>query len=188
MCEFSALSSAISGTDFRRRAELVKESLQMPYLAFANSPTMVIDPDGRIGLIAAAGLIAGGACLLDMAACWVWVHAFMLPARYDAERIAPDGSRHANQGSQADALTHCIFSCRVAQYPGPCFSALRGASYLNNREDQRLPPDAMDIANNTQGAFLGRAESRPCVDQCLEALQRGELFTFDQSGSIPLRP
>jgi RHS repeat-associated protein len=94
------------------------------YGFLGNRPNTAIDAHGWAALpwIIGGGIGAvAGAFIFDRVCsdeqCLNSVLAEFRTAEVEAESAAPDNSRHEDEGSIADALTHCIGACTFTRHP-----------------------------------------------------------------------
>lgn len=176
------------------------------YSFVKNRPADKIDGDGRLSVpswirwpIAGGGVLAVYMAIDAMwhcdHACRSWVNRTLALARREANEIAAGDSTHNDQGSRADALTHCIASCRLARDPGNCRTTQRALDFLQAREPNRAQDvfQMMDALNNIAGYTEGtiRAGKTPndCARDCTSRLNAGGLFGVDPtSGELILWP
>ncbi len=187
IAEKIGLENAMQGRNYAQRRRIAQQSTHPEYVFVINRAISLVDNDGRT-IAVIVGIGAGLVCL-DVAACWSGVRLDLFLARSEGNDLAPDRSLHHNQGSQADALVHCIAGCNAAKHPLACLTAERALAYLNSREDPANPPGAMDMSNNTAGYGLAMNPQNggtACGTLCLQALMNNGLFTFNNTGSIPL--
>jgi RHS repeat-associated protein len=109
------------------------------------------------------------------------------------------GKMHANAGSVADMLAHCVGACEVAKGEAVCLSVgIDARGYLQWREfdgwvminDKSMPknPDsAIDINNNIQG-FAVADSGQDCRSGCFKALSEGMLWTLKDGVIAPYVP
>ncbi len=91
------------------------------------------------------------------------------------------GQTHANAGSLADMMTHCIGACLVARGEGACAgSGIDPRQYLQDREKNRDtdPEDTMDYENNRIGFGIAD-KAGDCIKGCEKAFADGLLWTMD---------
>jgi len=152
------------------------ESLMPAFGFVGNDPVEKFDKDGR--------LVGPVYC----APCWINVRSALCTAQGDANNNVTDGSCHSGgtwcngncapgterDGSDADVLTHCIASCRLAQNPGSCMTPDDALRYLQSRET----PGNIDYRNNNVGNGVGIniGPKGDCVQGCLNAMNSGLLY------------
>lgn len=154
------------------------------YASCRNTPLGFIDARGRIPL-GPFWPILGDVC--DAARCWAHLHEIrdqatdaanqamnILDPNYDEEETGPD-----HEGSNADALRHCIGACMAVQNPGACPPPL--VPYMLQRRERGPGLNhQMDRTNNRTGVgILG-----DCVQGCTEALRSGQLSCFQQGDTV----
>jgi RHS repeat-associated protein len=154
-----------------------------------NGPTSMIDPHGLLPwapIAGRAGILGAGITLgfgIDWCACRAWRNLNLFTAEREANDNAPDGSTHrgvgAREGNDADLLTHCIASCRLAQHPGPCLGPDGALASLQAREGND-PGSLIDRLNNQVGNGIGIniGPTGNCLRGCLDALTAGLLYTL----------
>jgi RHS repeat-associated protein len=166
-----------------------------------NSPGNALDPWGTANLvgifvgIAVFAVVVGGVvyyfCIRD--SCLDQVEATLFTAEGVVNAEFAGEEQHDDEGSQADAVTHCVGACELARNPPPgCGGSLGALQTANNREGQ-LPPNVMDVANNNEGYDLGTNPANagtPCLSLCLDRLDAGGLWTFRGGGGdiVPAPP
>ena len=98
------------------------------------------------------------------------------------------GNMHADEGSVADMLTHCVGACEVAKSAAVCYLAgIDPRQYLQDREHGGVRPgDRMDLENNHIG-FRTADRGRDCKLGCQQALATGELWTIDPKTGAAVR-
>lgn len=187
------LDSAVREVSTRRAKQLRVESLMPVYGFVRNRPVERIDADGRapvvpiligVGVCCAIGVVDAFACALHMSdiqneateAANAQMEA--LDPNYDPDRNGPD-----HEGTNADALRHCIGSCRANQSPGPCLCAAFVRSRIQARENAPGLGHEMDRFNNAVGFGI----TGDCVVGCVAALEAGKLRGFT-NGNTTLSP
>ena len=175
-------------------AKVLRAEALMPAYGFVrNSAISRIDGDGRsiLGPI----LIGVGVCcaivVVDAAACVLHMHNIQdaateaanaqmeaLQPGYDRERDGPD-----HEGTNSDALRHCIGACRANQNPGPCICSRLVRSQIQGREEGPGLGHEMDRFNNAVGFGI----TGDCVAGCVAALRNGRLRGF-RDGDTVLSP
>jgi hypothetical protein len=101
-----------------------------------------------------------------------------LDAHFDPDRDGPD-----REGSNADALRHCIGACMANHNPGPCLSRSFVRARIQARENASGLNHDMDRANNV----IGFGIAGDCVKGCTQALEKGRLSCFNP-GDTKLSP
>ncbi len=136
------------------------------YTFCRNAVTVVVDPDGRLpkwakwsgGGVGIAATVAWYLWRCEFA-CERWREAKPAAGRAEANVIAAGDSQQHEEGSPADALAHCIASCKLAREPGPCETPLRALDSLQRRETAERLESRMDMWNNLIGYTIGAAGS-----------------------------
>ncbi len=113
---------------------------------------------------------------------------------HDAERWANEtwgvpGNMHANSGSPADMLTHCVGACEVAKGEKVCEgSGINPRQYLQDRENGGvLADDKLDLENNKVGFGLA-GSATDCKAGCVSAMLEGKLWTKVNGEAQPYVP
>lgn len=156
-----------------------------------NNPISKYDPDGRwVGPVLIGGVGVGLGYCLDRLGCAARVSAALHNGESEADRVAPDGSTHAQRGTaveggDADALTHCIAGCNLGNHPYPCFGPDGALDRLQARETGNGLGTQLDRLNNEVGigVGVGLGPGENCTDACLGAL-RGGLLNEINNGRI----
>ena len=184
------LNEFLRGTSIRKMKQLKSESLMPVYGFVRNNPISRIDVDGRLGV--GSVLIGGAVCCavaaIDAGACWLHMRDIRLGAHADANtqmaaldpNYDPEVNGPDNSGSNADALRHCIGSCRANQNPGPCLCSAFVRYEIQDRETTRDLAHDMDRANNAVGFGI----KGDCVTGCVTALRTGQLLGFGQDDTV----
>src|SRR6266536_1500998 len=170
------------------------------YAFVKNSPLGNTDPFGRatitippaIPAIIAGGVGIGLGCLINRAACNSTRDLVIGLAEAQADANAPDGSTHrgpgAVDGNDADLLTHCIATCDLVRHPGQCGGPDGALAAMQRREDRATPGSQIDYLNNAVGSGVGVSPDnagQDCTTACLDALNRGLLFTIVNGQPAP---
>ena len=187
------LDCAIRGASIRKVKQLRAESLMPVYGFVRNNPISKIDADGRVPVVPI--LIGVGVCCaiaaVDAAACALHMNNIRNEAteaantqmealypNYDPDRDGPD-----HEGTNADALRHCIGACRANQNPGACLCSAFVRNRIQHREDGPGLGHEMDRFNNTVGFGI----TGDCVAGCVAALRAGQLRGF-RDGDTQISP
>jgi RHS repeat-associated protein len=165
-----------------------------------NNPISRHDPDGRapIGAVIGGAIVGGGGLIagwcINRWACRRGRDIVIGLAEAQANANAPDGSTHrgvgASAGNDADLLTHCIATCDLVRNPGACGGPDRALHFMQEREVGNDPATQIDRLNNEVGAGVGIAldPGQTCTQGCLDALNKGLLYTLQNGRPSPSPP